>query len=149
MFRVLIVEKNTVYSRMVKKLIVSQYAFIDVRDVVNGQEAIRKVKLLVPDIVIVSIHIAGINGLELVQRIKSINEETIVIVLSNFNMDEYRKSSLASGADYFFTKDFASEEMLQVIHDQLPPEERTGPQGSLVFDIKKGRGSRQRKNKPS
>jgi len=77
---------------MVKDLIVSQYAFIDVRAVATGQEAIRKVKLLVPDIVIVSIHIAGIKGLELVERIKSIHEETVVIVLSNFNMNEYRES---------------------------------------------------------
>jgi len=134
---------------MVKDLIVTQYAFIDVRTVATGQEAIRKVKLLVPDIVIVSIHIAGIKGLELVERVKSIHEETVVIVLSNFNMNEYRESSLASGADYFFSKDFAPEELLQVIHDQLPPEEKTRPQETLVFNTEKGKTSKPEKNKPS
>jgi len=123
-FRVLIIDKNTIYSKMVKNVIVDKYAFIDVQVVESAQEAILKAGLLRPEIVIMSIHTPGMKGLKLVERLRSLLEEAVVVVVSIYDMAEYRDSSLASGANYFFGKDAPMEELLKIVGNALPPEEQ-------------------------
>jgi len=123
-FRILIVDKNTIYSKMVKNVIVDKYAFIDVQVVESAQEAILKAELLRPEIVIMSIHTPGMKGLKLVQRLRASLNEAIVVVLSIYDMTEYRDSTLASGANYFFGKDAAVDELLKIVGNALPPEEQ-------------------------
>jgi len=123
-FRVLVIDKNTIYSKMVKNIIVDKYAFIDVQVVKSAQEAILKAKLLRPEIVIMSIHTPGMKGLKLIQRLRSLLSEAVVVVLSIYDMAEYKNSSLASGANYFFGKDAAVEELLNIVGNTLPPEEQ-------------------------
>jgi DNA-binding NarL/FixJ family response regulator len=46
-------------------------------------------------------------GLELTKKIKSDNQDNVVVMLSGYDLDEYRKGAFQDGANGFIGKDSA------------------------------------------
>jgi DNA-binding NarL/FixJ family response regulator len=78
-------------------------------DGVSG--AIQGIEDSTPDVVILDIRLANGNGLNVLQHVKKIQPEMKVIVLTNFNSDQYRKLAQRYGADAFLDK---SNDFLQI-----------------------------------
>lgn len=70
----------------------------------DGNEALKDVQDLIPDVLILDIHLPHRNGLEVLRSIRKQNRRCIVIVLSKLTDDFYRKKCLELKADYFFDK---------------------------------------------
>jgi DNA-binding NarL/FixJ family response regulator len=72
----------------------------------TGDEALRQVKTLRPDVVVMDIRMPGIDGLEATRRITedpALND-TRVLVLTTFELDEYVFGALRAGASGFLLK---------------------------------------------
>jgi DNA-binding NarL/FixJ family response regulator len=72
----------------------------------SGDEALRQVKTLRPDVVVMDIRMPGIDGLEATRRITddpALND-TRVLVLTTFELDEYVFGALRAGASGFLLK---------------------------------------------
>jgi DNA-binding NarL/FixJ family response regulator len=72
----------------------------------TGDDALRQVKALRPDVVVMDIRMPGIDGLEATRRITedpALNE-TRVLVLTTFELDEYVFGALRAGASGFLLK---------------------------------------------
>ena len=50
------------------------------------------------------INLPGISGLELTKKIKKTYPDIIIIILTSFELPEYRQAAERNGADYFFSK---------------------------------------------
>jgi DNA-binding NarL/FixJ family response regulator len=46
----------------------------------------------------------GQNGLELTKKIKAAHPKIIILILTNYDILEYREAAFQFGADHFFTK---------------------------------------------
>lgn len=67
-------------------------------------EALKAIYRCRPDAVILDIRLPGINGIELLKKIKARQPEIRVIMLTDYPYRQYRQQSLLAGADYFFHK---------------------------------------------
>jgi len=89
----------------------------DVTTADNGKAALSKFRDLTPHAVILDIKMPGINGIEVLHKIKEINGDTNIIVLSAFGDAGTRETALKGGADYYMEKPMDLECLLRVLKE--------------------------------
>ena len=82
----------------------------------DGQEAVRLVEQLRPDVVLMDARMPGMDGLEATWHIKSTWPQVEVIVLTVH--PQFQAGALAAGADAFLLKGCPHQELLQAIVGQ-------------------------------
>ncbi|MCK9229878.1 MAG: response regulator transcription factor [Syntrophales bacterium] len=83
----------------------------------NGRETVKKVKELNPDIVIMDILMADLNGIEATEQICEECPSTRVIMLSMQSSSESVLRSLKAGASAYLLKESAGRELLAAINE--------------------------------
>ncbi len=81
----------------------------------DGREALRLVKELQPDIVVMDISMPELNGLDAAERVKQHAEKTKVIILSMHANEEYVAQALKAGAAGYLLKDAAINELQMAV----------------------------------
>jgi DNA-binding NarL/FixJ family response regulator len=117
--RVVIVDDSKlVRERLVKMLHAVPYLEI-VGEAANSQDALEVFRDQKPHVVIVDIKIPGENGIEVLKKIKKINQAVIVIIITNYPSTQYRIKCLENGADYFFDKSNEYSEVIGTIENMV------------------------------
>ena len=75
-----------------------------VEEIPDGETLFDKMGTFRPMIVFLDIRLPGEKGLELIPKIKSAYPETLVIVLTAYDLPEYREAAFNGGADGFISK---------------------------------------------
>ncbi|MGN6300200.1 MAG: response regulator [Angustibacter sp.] len=88
-----------------------------VAEAADGAEAVRAVRSMQPDVVLMDIRMPGTDGLEATRQITADAELTTtrVIVLTTFDLDEYVFEAIRLGASGFLVKDTEPAELLRGI----------------------------------
>jgi NarL family two-component system response regulator LiaR len=81
----------------------------------NGEEAIGSVEELRPDIVLMDIAMPGINGIEATKKIKESHPETIVLVLTAYDNEEFVFAILKANAAGYLLKNARGTEVINAI----------------------------------
>jgi len=81
----------------------------------NGQDALKAVKILKPDLALVDISLPDQNGLELIGEIQKISPLTKVIIVSMHSKIDYIAKAFQVGAAGYVVKDSASDKLQQGI----------------------------------
>ncbi|MFF2942195.1 response regulator [Streptomyces niveus] len=81
----------------------------------TGAQAVRLVRELRPDVVVMDIRMPGIDGIEATGLITAGPESARVVVLTTFDDDEYVYAALRAGASGFLIKDMSLEGILSAI----------------------------------
>jgi DNA-binding NarL/FixJ family response regulator len=116
MGRILIVEDNAFFLQFLKETLHSRFPSMDILEAANGDEAMQKIKTLPPNAIFMDLRLPGENGLELTKKIKAQHPNIIVVILTNYDLPEYREAAYQCGADHFLTKD----SFLKMINSILP-----------------------------
>jgi CheY-like chemotaxis protein len=92
-----------------------------VRGAESGEAALQTWREWQPQLVLMDMHMPGMDGLEATRRIKSESrdKETAVIMLTASAMADDRSQSLACGADAFLAKPCSRPELLETIRRLL------------------------------
>ncbi|MNC04097.1 putative response regulatory protein [compost metagenome] len=89
----------------------------------NGEEALTAVAECSPDLVITDIRMPGIDGLELIQRVRQLEmEQPVFIVLSGYGEFEYARTALRYGVRHYLLKPVVEaewEKALAAISNEL------------------------------
>lgn len=104
MFRALIVEDSLHFRRTLANIMSSHFPDIEVVQATNALEAAELVELSLPDIVFMDIKLPGQSGIELTRQIKLAHAEVVVVVLTSYDLPEYRQAAYRNGADCFISK---------------------------------------------
>jgi DNA-binding NarL/FixJ family response regulator len=104
MAEVLIVDDNTAFRNMLRRILCSRFPSMHVREAQDGNRAIKKLEKQAPDIIFMDVRLPGENGLRLTKRIKAAYPGIVIIIITSYDSPEYREAALESGADSFFSK---------------------------------------------
>jgi YesN/AraC family two-component response regulator len=105
MLKVLLVEDNRIYRETFKDNLRQHFPVVSVSEAVNADEALQKIKGTPPDLIFMDIRLPGMNGLQLTQRVKKDFPEIPVVILTGYDLPEYREAAIQYGADGFFVKE--------------------------------------------
>jgi len=117
MKRVLIVEDNVFFLQFFRETLHSRFPSLEISEAANGDEAMQKIKDLPPQVIFMDLRLPGENGLELTKKIKAQYPDIIVVIVTNYDVPEYRKAAFESRADHFISKD----SFLKIINSILQP----------------------------
>jgi DNA-binding NarL/FixJ family response regulator len=82
----------------------------------DGKDALRRVKELEPDVLLLDIEMPGMNGIEVARKLKQNGgEEVKILVLSAYDDQEYISEVLANGASGYIIKGEAPKWIVEAI----------------------------------
>jgi DNA-binding NarL/FixJ family response regulator len=88
----------------------------------DGEDALDKIETICPHLVFMDIKLPGRNGLEVTREIKARYPEIRVIILTSYDLPEYREAAENYGADYFLSKGSSSREEIIALVDSISGE---------------------------
>jgi len=118
--KVLIVEDSTLFRQLFKKTLHDRFSLIEIYEAADGGEALQKIESLRPNLIFMDIGLPGENGLELTKQVKARYPNIIVIILTGYDLREYREFS-SRHADYFFSKDSSTMENIFTLVESILP----------------------------
>lgn len=86
-----------------------------VGDAADGRLAVKRVKMLLPDIVIMDIAMPNLNGVEAARQIRETCPRTRVIMLSMLDSNEHIHRALKAGAAGYLLKDSAGRDIVHAV----------------------------------
>jgi DNA-binding NarL/FixJ family response regulator len=85
----------------------------------DGEEAVRLVGELAPDVVLMDLRMPRCDGVEATRRIRAQFPGTQVVVLTTYADDESLFPALRAGARGYLTKDAGGDEIVRAVHSVL------------------------------
>jgi DNA-binding NarL/FixJ family response regulator len=111
LIRIVLVEDHTIVRAGIRALLENIDRVEVVGEAGDGREAIRLIEQHHPDVVLMDIAMAGLNGLEATARIAKSFPEVRVIILSMHASEEYVLQALRAGAMGYILKDAGTAEL--------------------------------------
>ena len=103
-FRILIVDDNGPFRQTLRETLQTCFSTIAIDEAADGGEALQKVGAFLPDLIFMDIRLPGENGLELTKKIKATHPNITILILTSYDMPEYREAAFQYGADRFLAK---------------------------------------------
>ncbi|UQD56228.1 response regulator [Flavobacterium sp. K5-23] len=109
----LIVEDNSINQMITKKMLENKGIQCEVID--NGEDAIEIVRNNKFDMVLMDVHLPGMNGTEATKAIREFDPTTPIIAITAISLNENREMLLSFGMNDVITKPFAPEDFYATI----------------------------------
>jgi DNA-binding NarL/FixJ family response regulator len=119
MVMTLLVEDNVTFRGSLKETLHSRFPTMKITEAGDGEEALQKIKASVPDLIFMDIKLPGENGLRLTRKIKIEYPDVVIVILTSYDLPEYREAAFQYHADYFITKASLSTEIVEVVESAL------------------------------
>jgi two-component system, OmpR family, response regulator len=134
--RILIVEDDAVLARGLVRILESEGYAVDT--VTRGEQALLAMKQERFDLVILDVGLPGMDGFEVLRRLRALPEPTPVLVLTARHALDDRVRGLDLGGDDYVAKPFAMSELVARVRALIRRSQaRAGPKvvhGPLVLD---------------
>lgn len=102
--------------RMGLRMVLESYDDIRViEEAGDGQDAVRHVRELRPDVVLMDVRMPGMDGVEATRHIVASGTRSRVLILTTFDLDEYSYGALRAGASGFLLKNLPPADLVSAI----------------------------------
>jgi CheY-like chemotaxis protein len=119
MFKILIVEDSASFRELLRGALETHFPKMAFEEATDGNQALQKVDSFLPDLIFMDIRLPGENGLELTKKIKKDRPGTIIVILTSYDLPEYREAAFNYGANDFLVKSVSSEEEIVNLVESL------------------------------
>lgn len=114
---ILLVEDNKINQMITQKMLERKGISCVIID--NGEDAIENVRINNYDLILMDVHLPGINGTEATTEIRKFNNTVPIIALTAISLNENREMLLSYGMNEVITKPFEPEHFYTVVTKYL------------------------------
>ena len=125
--RILLADDHVPFRQGLHALLRSEADLEVVGEAATGEEAIMQAANLQPDVIMMDLHMPGVNGLEATQTILSTSPHISILVLTMFEDDDSVFTALQAGARGYLLKGALKAEILRAIRGVSHGEAIFGP----------------------
>jgi signal transduction histidine kinase len=115
--KILLVEDNKINQMITKKILEKKEMLCEICE--TGEESIEKMKTNSYHLVLMDVHLPGINGTEATQEIRKFDNKTPIIALTAISLNENREMLLSFGMNDVITKPFNPDVFYKIIEQNL------------------------------
>jgi two-component system, NarL family, invasion response regulator UvrY len=112
---VLLVDEHTVVREGLRRVLEGCGEGWTVVEAASGFQALERLREQPIAVVITDLSMPGMNGLELIRRVRSEYADIAILVLSMHAEDQYALRAFKSGANGYVTKDSAAAELVSAV----------------------------------
>ncbi|MEV0568519.1 response regulator transcription factor [Dactylosporangium sp. NPDC050588] len=127
MIRILIVDDHPLMREGLRALVASVPEIEVVADAGDGDAARREAQLTQPDVVVMDLHMPGVNGVDATRAILRTVPSTRVLVLTMFEDDDSVFAAMRAGASGYLVKGAQQDEILRAIRSVAAGQAIFGP----------------------
>jgi DNA-binding NarL/FixJ family response regulator len=115
--RVVLADDQALLRKGFRMILEAEDGIEIVGEAADGSDAVRLVELYQPDVVLMDVRMPVLDGIEATRAIttSAAGNETRVLILTTFDLDEYAFSALRAGASGFLLKDVPPTELVGAI----------------------------------
>jgi NarL family two-component system response regulator LiaR len=110
-----VVDDQAIVRRGIKALLATEADLEVVGEASSGEEALRLLERLRPDVALMDLVMPGIGGLEAIRRLAERDVGTRIVVLTSFATDENVFPAIKAGALGYLLKDSEPEDLVRAI----------------------------------
>ncbi|MDR6840614.1 response regulator [Pseudoxanthomonas sacheonensis] len=115
--RVYLIDDHALVRTGMKMILAGEVDIEVVGDADNGEDALRQIRSLKPDVVLCDLHLPGLSGLEITERITRGDLETKVIIVSVLEDGPLPKRLIEAGACGYIGKAGDATELLRAVRE--------------------------------
>ncbi len=154
--RILIADDATSLRETVREYLSLEEEFEVVGEAINGEDCVKKVARLLPDVVLMDVNMPVMGGIAATEKISIEYPEIAVIMMSVLSDTEYLKKAMSAGSRDYIQKPFTHSELTEAVRriyqtekerqtrhgvvSRRPGTEYKTPQIVTVFGTKGGVG---------
>ena len=112
---IVIADDSSLIRERIKSLLNMTYSSFIIHEAENGLDALRLIMKKKPDLAILDIKMPGMNGIEVLTKVRALNMKTRICILTNYPYPQYKKKCLGSGADYFLDKNMEFNKISEIV----------------------------------
>lgn len=113
--RVMIVDDHPIVRDGLRYIIEAEPELSVCGEASSGESALRALRRLTPDLILVDLGLPGMDGISLIRRIKKVYPDILIIVVSMLDQSLNAEKALKAGASGFVTKADATDEVVLAI----------------------------------
>lgn len=113
--RLFIADDHALFREGMRALLSATADIVCVGEAATGAEAVQQIGELQPDVVLMDIHMPGVNGIEATRRIKELAPETAVLALTMHEDEQYFFEMLKAGASGYIPKRAAPDDLVAAV----------------------------------
>lgn len=133
---VMIADDHSMIREGLKQLLELEGDFKVIAEACDGEDCLNKLAVQIPDILLLDINMPNLNGLEVLQKIRSKNIKIKVLVLTVHNEVEYLLKAVDIGVNGYLLKDSGSAELKKAIISVMNGEDYIQPSLIPVLNSK-------------
>ncbi len=115
MIRVMLADDHNIVREGLRRIIEESGDIRVVAEAGDGREALRLIREAKPDAAVIDISMPGLDGLEIIGRIRDEHPALPVLILTMHEEEQYVVRAIGAGAKGYVTKRSASEELVEAI----------------------------------
>jgi DNA-binding NarL/FixJ family response regulator len=115
--RIVLADDHEVVREGTRRMLEREADMTIVGEAQDGQETVRLVGELAPDVVVLDVRMPGLNGIEATARIKHAHPEVRVLVFTAHDDDRYVFPLLDAGANGYVLKTTGQRDLVKAIRD--------------------------------
>lgn len=131
--RVLIADDHTLVRESLVNLLQASGSIEVVAQAADGPETVALAIATHPDVVVADLSMPGLNGIEVVRRLREAVPATRVLVLTMHQEEEYVLQAVRAGAAGYLVKDSAAAELLAAVRSLHAGRSHFGPQAARAM----------------
>jgi len=117
--RILIIDDHPLFRKGVSQLIAMAPHLTLVGEASNGRDGVAMARALEPDLVLLDLHMKGINGIDTLKAIRDADLDCRVVILTVSDSADDLVAAIRGGADGYLLKDMEPEDLLAAIDQTL------------------------------
>ena len=121
MCKVLIIEDNDNFRQTLREFLNPRYQNLTFEEARDGSEGIEKFNVFRPKIVFVDVRLPDRVGLDLIDIMRGIDPEVYIIMMTSYDLPEYKDAAVRKGSDFFILKGSSTIDMIQNAMQSILP----------------------------
>jgi NarL family two-component system response regulator YdfI len=113
--RILVADDHLIIRQGLRLILETEDGFEMIGEAADGAEAIRLCAELHPDVVLMDLRMAGMDGLTAIERLRAEQPGIAVVILTTFNEDDLMMRGLQAGAKGYLLKDTDRETLFNTV----------------------------------